>query len=147
MKAFAQFLRVFVSLSLYLCGTATLQGLTSKLHMLKYKRRSNHVTLLKTEHAVGPLRRTDEPYNGVTKSMTGQLRRGLTPGKKSLQDVIDLEQHGAKSIKSRHQNSVAMIDQNNEIKLNSLTPVSTRFVYLLTSCLTQILHRHLSRVY
>ncbi len=53
----------------------------------------------------------------------------MTPDKKSLQDAVELEKHGAKSIKSRHYNSVVMSTRNSDAKLDSLTPVSTRSGY------------------
>ena len=78
MKAFAQNLRVVVSLLFFHYGTATPQGLTLKWRTFKYIRSTNHVSCLKTEHAAGPLGNTDEPYNGVTKSRAGQLGRGVS---------------------------------------------------------------------
>ena len=128
MKAFARFLRLFVALTIFLCETATLQGVKPKWRIFKCRMSSSRRTSrLKTEHAVGPLRGTDEPYNSVTMSIAGQTGMGVTPGKKSLQDVVDLEKHSATS---RHQKGVVS-DRNSEAKLNALTPVSTRQTYLL----------------
>ena len=144
MKAFTQFLRVLVSLSILLFGTAKLQGLTPQRCLFMCRTRSNHVSCLKTEHDVGPLRGTDEPYNSVTKSMARQVGRSVTPSKQSLQDAVDIERHGAKSVESRHQKDVVMIDRDSEARLKPLTPVSTRSVYSLISSLARFWYRHLS---